>query len=116
MLKHMRQATLLALGLAGPALAATDDAALLAQAGQLFAPLPTHAGSAEHPVEPQRVALGRALFFEPRVSLDGTASCARCHQPALYGTDALPKSIGAAGRVHGRNPPTVLNPAVQFTQ
>lgn len=116
MLKHMRQATLLALGLAGPALAATDDAALLAQAGQLFAPLPTHAGSAEHPVEPQRVALGRALFFEPRVSLDGTASCARCHQPALYGTDALPKSIGAAGRVNARNAPTVLNAAVQFTQ
>jgi cytochrome c peroxidase len=116
MLKHMRRATLLALGLAGPVLAATDDTALLARAGQLFAPLPTHAGSVEHPVSPERVALGRALFFEPRVSLDGTASCARCHQPALHGTDALPKSIGAAGRVNARNAPTVLNAAVQFTE
>jgi cytochrome c peroxidase len=107
---------LLALGLSGSGHAATDDAALLARAGQLFAPLPTHAGSAEHPVSPQRVALGRLLFFEPRVSLDGTASCARCHQPALYGTDALPKSIGAAGRVNARNAPTVLNSALQFSE
>ena len=56
------------------------------------------------------------LFFEPRVSLDGTTSCARCHQPALYGTDALPRSVGAAGRVNARNAPTVLNAAVQFTE
>lgn len=107
---------LLALGLSGSGHTATDDAALHARAGQLFAPLPTHAGSAEHPASPQRVALGRLLFFEPRVSLDGTASCARCHQPALYGTDALPKSIGAAGRVNARNAPTVLNAALQFSE
>lgn len=116
MSKRLLSATLIALGLAGSVLAATDDAALLARAGQLFAPLPTHAGSAEHPVSPQRVALGRLLFFEPRVSLDGTTSCARCHQPGLYGTDALPKSIGAAGRVNARNAPTVLNAAMQFSE
>jgi cytochrome c peroxidase len=50
------------------------------------------------------------------VSADGTVSCARCHQPSLYGTDALPRSIGAEHRVHPRHAPTVLNAAIQFVQ
>src|SRR5262245_11334884 len=65
---------------------------------------------------PDEIRLGRMLFFETRASADGTVSCARCHQPTLYGTDALPTSIGAAHRVHPRNAPTVLNAAVQFVQ
>ena len=109
-------AVLLALGLSASVHAGGDDTALHARAGQLFAPLPAQAGSAAHPVTAERVALGRMLFFEPRVSLDGTTSCARCHQPALHGTDALPRSVGAAGRVNARNAPTVLNAAVQFTE
>ena len=56
------------------------------------------------------------LYFETRISADGTVSCARCHQPSLYGTDALPRSIGAEHRVHPRHAPTVLNAAIQFVQ
>lgn len=93
--------------------AGNPDAALLAQAQQLFKPLPKDLATAERPVGPERVALGRVLFFEPRASLDGTVSCARCHLPALYGTDGLARSIGVKDRPNPRNAPTVLNAALQ---
>ena len=95
-----------------------DDAerAMLEQARQFFKPLPPDASTPERPVTPQRVALGKALFFEPRVSIDGTVSCAKCHQPTLHGTDALPTSIGNQGKVLPRNAPTVFNTALQFVQ
>jgi cytochrome c peroxidase len=70
--------------------------------------------AAEFPVTPARVALGKKLFFDPRLSLDGTVSCANCHRPALYGTDALPKSIGVEHKLNARNAPSVLNAALQF--
>lgn len=54
------------------------------------------------------------LFFDPRISLDGTVSCSKCHQPGLYGTDALAKPIGVKDRENPRNAPTVLNAALQF--
>src|SRR6476659_711288 len=92
------------------------DAALLAKAQALFKALPHDAGTAEHPVTPERVALGRALFFEPRVSTDGVISCAKCHLPGLYGTDALPRSVGNSGKIIPRNAPTVFNTALQFVQ
>jgi cytochrome c peroxidase len=68
----------------------------------------------EFPITPARVALGRKLFFDPRLSFDGTVSCATCHRPPLYGTDALAKSIGVEHRLNARNAPTVLNAALQF--
>jgi cytochrome c peroxidase len=95
-----------------------DDAdhALLERAQQLFKPLPPDASTPEHPVTPERVALGKALFFETRVSSDGAVSCAKCHLPTLHGTDALPTSIGNQGKVLPRNAPTVFNTALQFVQ
>ena len=87
---------------------------LMAKARQLFNPLPQDMATKEFPIVPARVALGRKLFFDPRLSLDGTVSCATCHHPALYGTDALAKSIGVEHRLNARNAPTVLNAALQF--
>lgn len=105
-----------ALGAADTALADDGDATLLRQAQALFKPLPADMGTSEFPITPERVALGRALFFDPRPSLDGTVSCARCHQPSLYGTDSLPLSIGVKDRTNPRNAPTVLNAASQFVE
>lgn len=87
---------------------------LMEKAKQLFKPLPKDMATEEFPAAPARVALGRKLFFDPRLSLDGTVSCLTCHRPGLYGTDALPKSIGAEHRLNARNAPTVLNAALQF--
>jgi cytochrome c peroxidase len=99
------------------ALGADDpDADLLRQARQIFQPLPKDLASPGQPIAPELVSLGRTLYFEPRVSLDGTTSCARCHKPQLYGTDALERSVGVEGRLNQRNAPTVLNTAMQFTQ
>ena len=95
---------------------AEDDEALLKQAQALFKPLPQTMETPEFPVTPARVALGRVLFFDPRWTLEGNVSCATCHQPALYGTDALPKSIGVQHRTHPRNAPTVLNAGLNFIQ
>jgi cytochrome c peroxidase len=82
----------------------------------MFASLPQNFATAQRPISPALVELGRALFFDPRMSVDGTVSCARCHQPALYGTDGLAKSHGNHDRVNPRNAPTVLNTALQAKQ
>ena len=94
---------------------APDDD-LMQQARALFKPLPADFGDAQHPLSPERVALGKMLFFDPRVSLDGTTNCAKCHQPFLYGADGLSKAIGVKDRTGRRNAPTVLNTALQLSQ
>jgi cytochrome c peroxidase len=93
-----------------------DDAALLKEARGLFQPLPKDMATAEFPVTPERVRLGRKLFFDPRISVDGTVSCSRCHLPALYATDGLPTSHGVHDQVVPRNAPTVLNAGLYFKQ
>jgi len=93
---------------------AADDAALLAEARQVFQPLPKDMSTADEPVAKERVMLGRMLFFDPRLTADGHVSCATCHLPALYGTDARPTSIGVKQRPHPRNAPTILNAALAF--
>lgn len=107
----------IALAAGASLLAAEDnDEALLTRAQQMFKPLPADAGTPQRPLTPERVALGRALFFETRVSSDGKGSCGGCHNPYFYGTDALPRSVGVGGKVIPRNAPTVFNTALQFVQ
>jgi cytochrome c peroxidase len=60
--------------------------------------------------------LGQKLFFEPRLSGDGTVACATCHNPARAFTDGRPVSVGIHGRVGQRNAPTVLNALYNKTQ
>jgi cytochrome c peroxidase len=88
---------------------AEEDADLLKRAQELFEPLPKDMATPEFPVTKERANLGRQLFFDPRLTVDGNMSCASCHQPAFYGTDALPTSIGVKQRPHPRNAPTILN-------
>jgi cytochrome c peroxidase len=104
-----------ALIMASHKLAGADDSELLAKAQQTFQSLPKDMATPEFSITPERVELGRALFFDPRASVDGTTSCARCHVPSLYGTDGLSKPHGAHDKINPRNAPTVLNAALQFT-
>ena len=63
----------------------------------------------ENPVTPERVALGRKLYFDKRLSADGTVSCATCHDRAQGFADGKPVSEGIGGKRGARNAPTVLN-------
>jgi cytochrome c peroxidase len=67
-------------------------------------------------LRPARIALGQKLFFEPRLSGDGTVACATCHDPVRAFTDGRPASVGIHGRVGQRNAPTVLNALYNKTQ
>jgi cytochrome c peroxidase len=109
-------AAALAAGSGGLPAAEQSEEALLARARQVFAPLPADAATADRPVSAERVALGRALFFENRVSTDGRISCAACHLPSFYGAEPLARTVGNQGKVLPRNTPTVFNTALQFVQ
>lgn len=78
----------------------------------LFATLPDEAPIPEdNPMTPEKVELGRMLYFEPRLSISGVISCHTCHNLSLGGTDRLPTSLGHEFLTGGRNAPTVLNAA-----
>jgi cytochrome c peroxidase len=100
---------------AGMSLGANGDEDLLKQAKQIFGPLPQVMTSEKNPVTPEKVKLGKILFYENRISVDGTVSCARCHPIGLYAADGLKKSIGNNCKVNPRNAPTLFNAAGQIS-
>ncbi len=100
---------------AGSSLADKGDEELLKQAKQIFSPLPQVMSSEKNPVTPEKVRLGKMLFYETRISVDGTVSCVRCHPIGLYAADGLKKSIGNHYKLNPRNAPTVLNAAGQIS-
>jgi len=63
----------------------------------------------ENKPNPERIALGKALYFDPRVSADGVTSCATCHNPGLGWADGRPKALGFRGKELGRASPTIIN-------
>jgi cytochrome c peroxidase len=70
----------------------------------------------DNPQTPEKIALGQKLFFDGRLSADGTVACASCHNPARAFTDGKQTSIGIHGRAGQRNAPTVLNALYNKTQ
>jgi cytochrome c peroxidase len=96
-------------------LGSNGDEDLLKQAKQIFGPLPQVMFSEKNPITPEKVKLGKLLFYETRISVDGTVSCARCHPIGLYAADGLKKSIGNNCKLNPRNAPTVLNAAGQIS-
>lgn len=73
--------------------------------------LPATPVPAANPMTDAKVRLGMALYFDPRLSSDGTISCASCHDPNAGFADPRPVSEGVGGAKGGRNAPTVLNSA-----
>jgi cytochrome c peroxidase len=64
---------------------------------------------ADNAMTPEKVALGRQLFFDKRLSADGTRSCYSCHVCEKGLTDGLPKAIGALNKTLPRSSPTLWN-------
>jgi cytochrome c peroxidase len=65
----------------------------------------------DNPQTEAKIALGKKLFFDKRLSLDGTVACATCHVPSKAFTDQLPLSLGIDGQHTERNAPSILNAA-----
>jgi cytochrome c peroxidase len=65
---------------------------------------------------PEQVALGRKLFFDTRLSADGSVSCASCHVPEKAFADGLAVSKGVAGQHGTRNAPSLVNAAFNRSQ
>ena len=65
----------------------------------------------DNPQSDAKIELGRKLFFDTRLSVDGTVSCATCHKPGRAFTDNLTVSEGIQGQQTERNSPSILNSA-----
>lgn len=68
------------------------------------------------PVDPAQVKLGRALYFDKRLSKNGSQACNSCHPLDRYGADGQTTSPGAEGTLGSRNSPTVYHAAGYFAQ
>lgn len=82
----------------------------------MFAPLPDTAPSVDNPLSPQKIKLGRKLYFEKALSSSKEISCNSCHGLNTFGVDNQPTSPGHMGQRGDRNSPTVYNAALHFAQ
>lgn len=97
-----------ALLLSSAAAASADE--MLQRARNAFQPLPTADRLLEERgLSSDQVRLGKALFFDPRLSADGAVSCNACHNLGLGGSDLHKTAIGSGWQPATRNAPTVLN-------
>ena len=103
---------MLASGVAGAA-----DSLLMKRANRFFESLPDAMPGSEQDT-PQRIELGKQLFFDKRLSINDSQACASCHRldEGFAGVDNLPTSPGARGETGTRNSPTVLNSGWQDSQ
>jgi cytochrome c peroxidase len=66
---------------------------------------------ADNPPTADSIALGRRLYYDPQLSVDGTISCASCHAPQFAFADEHPVSFGVSKKTGKRHAPTVINSA-----
>ena len=96
--RHAFIATALLLGISTPSLAAFEPL-----------PLTPPPAPADNPSSAAKVALGKQLFFDPRLSIDDTLSCNSCHDLNGNGTDNRSVSVGVSGQLGTRSAPTIWN-------
>lgn len=70
----------------------------------------------DNPITPEKVELGRYLFYDMRLSGNGNQSCSSCHQQKLAFSDGKTVGIGSTGQMHSRNPMALVNVAYNATQ
>ena len=82
---------------------------------KVFGTLPEEATPEEYEMSDPLIDLGRMLYYEPRLSINGNMSCNTCHGLNNYGMDGLRFSFGHTGNPVGRNSPTVYNAALHVS-
>lgn len=90
----------------------STDGVRPANAAEILGPVPV---PVDNPQTPEKIALGKLLFFDPRLSGPNTVSCGTCHQSEKGLGDGLPRSIGVNGELN-RNAMTLWNAAYMRTQ
>ncbi len=70
----------------------------------------------DNPMTAEKVELGKMLYFDTRLSKDGTLSCATCHDPKMAWAEDTPTSSGIEGQLGDMNSPTVINSAYATSQ
>jgi cytochrome c peroxidase len=90
---------------------------LMKQAQSLFKPIPNGAPALpDNAATPAKVALGKMLYFEPRLSQSHSISCNSCHMVGMGGVDLQETSLGHRWQHGGRNAPTVYNAVFDIAQ
>jgi len=74
-----------------------------------YVAVPEMAYPEDNPSSPEKVELGRLLYFDPRLSGDNSISCSTCHAPEKGWSDGKPRAVGFGGKELGRHSPTVIN-------
>ncbi|MEW5729081.1 MAG: cytochrome-c peroxidase [Pseudomonadota bacterium] len=101
--------------MAGAGAASADE--LMTQAQGVFKPIPSVVPAVKNnAVTRDKVELGKALFFDPRLSASGILSCNTCHNLGMGGDDNLETSVGHGWQRGPRNAPTVLNAVFNVAQ
>lgn len=93
-----------------------EDQILWSDAQRYFEPVEGSVENPDNPLSEEKIALGKKLYYDTRLSLKGNNSCNSCHNLASYGVDNESFSTGDAGKKGGRNSPTVLNAALAAVQ
>ena len=70
----------------------------------LYLPVPE-----DNPITLEKIELGRRLFFDRRLSRDGSISCSSCHDPDRAFSDGRALALGVFGRTGRRNSPALIN-------
>jgi cytochrome c peroxidase len=70
----------------------------------------------DNPPTADTIAIGRMLYYDPQLSVDGTISCASCHAPQFAFADERPVSVGVGKKTGTRHAPTVVNSAYSTLQ
>jgi len=97
-------------------LASAEDN-LMSRAQGMFKPIPVSAPEiANNPATPEKLMLGKMLYFEPRLSKSALISCNTCHNVGMGGADFQETSVGHGWQKGGRNAPTVLNAVFNIAQ
>lgn len=94
----------------------TKADSIMTKAKNVFQSLPTEAVNPDNLLSPEKVALGKALYYDNVLSMNKTQSCNTCHDLETYGVDNKPTSPGDGGALGVRNSPTTLNSALHFLQ
>ena len=90
---------------------------LMVRAKSVFKPIPVSPPDlAGNPATPEKIQLGKMLYFEPRLSKSALISCNTCHNVGMGGVDFQETSIGHGWQKGGRNAPTVLNSVFNIAQ